>query len=163
MLRRCSRALACPASVPHPDSLLGHLVPPPRVDPQNPTSLEFRSDGWKHAMCRLYRVVLKSHEMFLEHDAQREFGDKFVKAEFRRHALANAKYASIFYRGWYDYVATLERGVTSRALTPDEQAMLSDEQKERLADLRHHVVQQKLQDNELDVAEVAGTPRSTAA
>ena len=90
----------------------------------------------------LYRTILKLHAVKLAPE-QRELGDKFVKAEFRRHMTANEKYSSIFYAAWCDYVAQLERGVLSRDLTNEERALLNPEQKKTLRELRSHVVRAK--------------------
>lgn len=94
-------------------------------------------------MCRLYRQILKLHQVFLENETQREFGDRFVKSEFRRHRVANEKYAMIFYKGWVDYGVQLERGVTSREMTETEKHLLSDEQKEKLRQLRQHALEMR--------------------
>jgi hypothetical protein len=107
----------------------------------------FRSEEWRHAMLTLYRVILKLHAVRLE-PVQRTFGDKFVKNEFRRHAMANEKYARIFYASWVDYIVQLERGATSRSLTRDEESMLSAEQKGKLAEIRSYVVQQRQTDGD---------------
>lgn len=93
-------------------------------------------------MLALYRTILKLHVIKLA-PVQREFGDKFVRSEFHRHLIANEKYARLFYASWYDYVAQLDRGVTSRNLTKDEAALLSDDQKGKLTEIRRYVVQQK--------------------
>ncbi|CUG92415.1 unnamed protein product [Bodo saltans] len=107
----------------------------------------FRSEEWRQSMLTLYRVILKLHAVRLE-PVQRTFGDKFVKNEFRRHAMANEKYARIFYSSWVDYIVQLERGATSRSLTRDEESMLSAEQKGKLAEIRSYVVQQRQTDGD---------------
>ena len=53
---------------------------------------EFRSTPWKHTMCGLYRHILKLHHAKLK-PVQKELGDRFVQAEFKRHAVANEKYS----------------------------------------------------------------------
>ena len=142
MLRCSTSLLKCSTSS---TGLVAALLHPSALG-----SLEFRSEEWSHAMLNLYRQVLKSHQIFLDNDTQRDLGDRFVKAEFRRHAGANVKYSTIFYKGWCDYVAQLEGGVTQRDLTPQEAEMLNDEQRGRLVDLRRHVVEIKQQNGEFD-------------
>ena len=140
MLRRSTSLLACSTSSTGLVAALAH--------PATLNAMDFRSDEWAHAMLNLYRQVLKSHQIYLANEQQRELGDKFVKAEFHRHKGANVKYASIFYKGWADYVAQLEGGVTQRDLTKEEAEMLNDEQKGRLTDLRRHVVEIKSQNGD---------------
>jgi hypothetical protein len=149
-------AAAAPTGVAGSAALVRTLKAPAAFDQDRDGALEFRSPAWKREMCHLYRVVLKAHEIFLEHEAQREFGDKFVKAEFHRHAMANAKYASIFYKGWFEYVVQLELGNTHRALTPQETALLSAEQKERLTALRQHVLERRMEDGTANFTELGG-------
>ena len=99
-------------------------------------------------MCSLYRTILKVHAVRLQF-TQRQLGDRFVRAEFHRHALTNEKYAAIFYKSWYSYIAQLEMGVLSREMTQDELALLSPEQKERMAALRAEVAKMKIENGEL--------------
>jgi hypothetical protein len=140
--------------------LVKSLKPPFLFDQDRAGSLPYRSTSWKREMVHLYRTVLKAHEIYLENEAQREFGDKFVKAEFRRHAMANAKYAAIFYKGWFEYVVQLELGQTSRPLTKDELSLLSEEQKERLASLRAHVIERRMEDGSVNFTELEASPGS---
>lgn len=135
----------CPASQMTTSPVLRSLRHPSLVGSE---VCAFRTVEWKSAMTALYRVILKMHAVALPSPAQRTFGDKFVKSEFRRHAMANEKYARIFYASWFDYVAQLDRGVTSRPLTASEQAMLSPEQKEKLAEIRSYVVQKRQTDGD---------------
>ena len=111
------------------------------------SSVAFRSEEWRRAMCTLYRVILKLHAIRLQ-PAQRDLGDKFVRAEFQRHRMANEKYATLFYSSWYGYVAQLESGVTSREMTAEERSMLSDDQKGKLAELRSYVIQKRQTDGD---------------
>jgi hypothetical protein len=157
--RRWAGCGAAAASQQSNAGLVASLKPPHIFDQDRSGAVEFRCDEWKAHMIHLYRVVLKSHEIYLEHEAQREFGDKFVKAEFRRHAMANAKYAAIFYKGWFEYVVQLELGQTSRALTAEETALLSEEQKERLQALRGHVLERRMEDGTAGLLEVEGHKR----
>lgn len=134
----------CGAQVMSTSPVLKLLVPPNAV---GASSCAFRSEEWRRAMTTIYRVILKLHAIRLE-PIQREFGDKFVRAEFRRHAIANEKYAKIFYTSWYDYVVQLERGVTGRSLTKAERELLTDEQKKTLGEIRSYVVQQRQVDGD---------------
>jgi hypothetical protein len=136
MFRRSTARLQCTATAS--TGLVASLLHPALVE-----RLEFRSPEWQRCMLHLYRQVLKSHQIFLENDMQRDLGDRFVKAEFRRHKGTNVKYACIFYKGWADYVAQLEGGKIGRDLTDKEQKLLNDEQRNRLGDLRKHVVDLK--------------------
>lgn len=96
----------------------------------------FGAEGWKKAMLRLYRTVLRCHAVFLPHDAQRRFGDQFVRSEFRSHRTANEHRCVLFYQSWADYCVQLAAGVTQRDLSPSEWEMLSPEQKEKLLEVR---------------------------
>ena len=95
-------------------------------------------------MCTLYRTILKFHAVCLPH-AQRQLGDRFVRAEFHRHVSTNEKYATIFYQSWVDYVVQLEGGVTSREMTPAEKALLTPDQKEKMDALRTEVARMKIE------------------
>ncbi|RNF13317.1 uncharacterized protein Tco025E_06347 [Trypanosoma conorhini] len=116
----------------------------------HPTQLEtvtFRGEPWRRAMCQLYRVIFKLHQSRLL-PMQREFGDRFVQVEFQRHMDASEKHARIFYQSWYGYVAQLEAGQTSRELTEEELRQLTPEQKEKLRELRGHVMQVRQTDSD---------------
>ena len=108
----------------------------------------FRSETWRRSMIDLYRVILKLHAIKLL-PAQKELGDRFVRAEFQRHKMANEKFSKLFYEGWLGYVLQLERGITSKEMSPEETKLLNDEQKQRLVDLRRHVIQMKKDRGEL--------------
>lgn len=86
-------------------------------------------------MLSLYRMILKLHAVQLQ-PLQRTLGDKFVRAEFRSHLRVNEKYAQLFYQSWYSYCAQIERGVTQRDLSREEEEMLSMAQREKLTRLR---------------------------
>ncbi|CCW66809.1 unnamed protein product [Phytomonas sp. Hart1] len=73
---------------------------------------------------------------YLLNDAQREFGNRFVYDEFHRHTDADHVAASIFYRSWYDYVLQLFSGVTTREMSEDEKRWLTEEQREKLEQLK---------------------------
>ena len=133
------------------------LKPPHLFDQQRAGCIPFRCEAWKREMLHLYRTVLKAHDVYLEHEAQREFGGKFVKAEFHRHASTNAKYAAIFYKSWFEYVIQLEVGQTSRSLTHQELGLLNEEQKDRLNALRAHVIERRMEDGTLNTSELAAT------
>ncbi|EAN79369.1 hypothetical protein, conserved [Trypanosoma brucei brucei TREU927] len=110
--------------------------------PMELSSVEYRSEGWTHAICRLYRTLYKLHAKQL-HPIQREFGDRFVQTEFQRHIDASEKHARIFYQSWYSYAVQLLVGQTSRDMTAEEQQQLTPEQKETMRRLRSHVLQAK--------------------
>eukprot|EP00331_Platyophrya_macrostoma_P004279 CAMPEP_0176424368 /NCGR_PEP_ID=MMETSP0127-20121128/10801_1 /TAXON_ID=938130 /ORGANISM="Platyophrya macrostoma, Strain WH" /LENGTH=144 /DNA_ID=CAMNT_0017805423 /DNA_START=90 /DNA_END=524 /DNA_ORIENTATION=+ len=133
------RFYSCAAEQAAKSAVLQSLVHPTQL---GSSECEFLSEAWKRSMLTLYRTILKLHVMKLQ-PVQREFGDKFVRAEFHRHITANEKYARLFYASWFDYVAQLDRGVTSRNLTKEEAALLSTDQKGKLTDIRRYVVQQK--------------------
>jgi hypothetical protein len=124
-------------------AVLGQLAHPKALG-----GMVFRSAEWKRCMCGLYRTILKLHAVRLSY-TQRQLGDRFVRAEFHRHALTNEKYATIFYGSWYGYVAQLESGVVSREMTREEVSMLNAEQKERMAALRAEVTKLKIDSGEL--------------
>ena len=99
-------------------------------------------------MLDLFRVIMKLHAIKLL-PAQKELGDRFVRTEFQRHKMANEKFSKLFYQGWLEYVVQLERGITSKEMSADETKLLNDEQKQRLVDLRRHVIQMKKDRGEL--------------
>jgi hypothetical protein len=109
------------------------LLPPASLG-----ALMFKSPPWKCAMTRLYRRVLVLHQCVLNED-QRNLGDKFVKMEFRRHAEATEHFAVGFYESWFNYCAQLEAGVTSRHLTSEELALMDEDQKTQLTQMRQEV------------------------
>lgn len=137
-----STSSSCGAGASSP--VMQMLLHPTRL---SSSSVAFRSEEWRRAMCTLYRVILKLHAIRLQ-PAQRDLGDKFVRAEFQRHRMANEKYATLFYSSWYGYVAQLESGVTSREMTAEERSMLSDDQKGKLAELRSYVIQKRQTDGD---------------
>nr|CCC95005.1 conserved hypothetical protein [Trypanosoma congolense IL3000] len=111
----------------------------------HPTELSstlFRSEEWRGAMCHMYRTLYKLHVTKLQ-PVQREFGNRFIQAEFQRHIDAPEKHARIFYESWYSYAMQLSAGQTSRDMTAEEQRLLTEEQKETLRKLRSHAVQMK--------------------
>lgn len=136
MQRRC---YSCAAEQASKSPVMKSLLHPSNL---GSADCEFLSESWKRSMLNLYRTILKLHAMKLQ-PVQREFGDKFVRSEFHRHITANEKYARLFYVSWYDYIAQLDRGVTSRNMSKEEAAMLSDDQKGKLTEIRRYVVQQK--------------------
>lgn len=71
---------------------------------------------------------------------QREFGNRFVQAEFRRHIDADATYSKLFFQSWYDYILQLSAGITARDLVEKEKRLLTDEQKSKLNELRSAVM-----------------------
>ena len=109
--------------------------------------INFGSDSWRVAMCRMYRALRCLHRDHIRNDTQREFGDRFVAAEFRRGAKLGERQAVIFYRGWLDYGVKIERGAASegRPLTPDEEGLLNEEQRENLTTFRRRVFEARSQ------------------
>lgn len=83
----------------------------------------------------LYRSILRAHQSQLPEE-HRALGDAYVKAEFRLHREAEPQFAAQFDRQWRDYLGQLLRpsadGAPGRAMTEDEVAALSDEQKVQL-------------------------------
>ncbi|EPY28408.1 hypothetical protein STCU_05146 [Strigomonas culicis] len=67
---------------------------------------------------------------------QREFGNRFVKEGFIYHLEADRQTALTFYEGWYGYVLQIASGVTARDMTEAEEQHLSDEQREKMKELR---------------------------
>ena len=143
-------------------------LPHPRrmVDLKAENAISFRSASWSQAMLRLYRRLYKVHGQFLSVE-QRMLGDRFVRTEFRRHVQVSPRDAGLFYKGWCDYLRQLEAGAalqqrrglglsgsaraagaTGRDMTPDELAMLSDEQRERLVNLRRHALELRLENGD---------------
>lgn len=120
-------------------SIASILTPPFKLGNEE---VPFRSDAWKRSMLDMYRVIMKLHAIKLL-PAQKELGDRFVRAEFQRHKMANEKFSKLFYQGWLEYVVQLERGITSKEMSASETKLLNDEQKQRLVDLRRHVIQMK--------------------
>ena len=134
------------------------------VDLKAEDAIAFRSPNWSQAMLRLYRRLFKVHGQYLSVE-QRMLGDRFVRAEFRRHVQVSPRDAGLFYKGWCDYLRQLEAGAalqrrrglglsgstaratgaTGRDMTPEELAMLSDEQRERLVNLRRHALELRLE------------------
>ena len=115
----------------------------PLLNPMTLNTIEFRSDSWKTAMTHLYRVILVHHRLHLA-PLQREFGDKFVQTEFRRHRSSNEKFSKLFYLSWCDYVRQLQMGVTSKNLTRQERSLLNEEQTRTLGQIRSTATQVKM-------------------
>jgi hypothetical protein len=133
---KCGRSASSIVSVlPAPD-LLGRTP-----------EYAFRSEGWRLAMCRLYRIILKLHQKQLQ-PIQREFGDRFVQTEFHRHATANERYGIGFYSSWLNYCYELERGVTDRPLSRKEKQLLTPEQQEKMTQIQAEVVKMRVESGE---------------
>lgn len=94
-------------------------------------------------MCTLYRTILKLHAVKLA-ATQRQFGDRFVREQFRQHVLATERFSIVFYRSWYSYAAQLESGVTSRQMSAEEMDLLNEDQKSRLQELRGRAMKLKV-------------------
>eukprot|EP00758_Cryptobia_borreli_P010228 Tbor_TRINITY_DN5552_c0_g4::TRINITY_DN5552_c0_g4_i1::g.13178::m.13178 len=132
----------CLSPVSHPVTF--SLVRPDALGSVGPDGrgIEFRSDEWRRAMLCIYRVIRKLHAVKLL-PVQQELGDKFLRAEFQRHKMTNEKFAKLFYMSWWQYAAQLEAGITNKEMSDEEKALLNDDQRSRMTDLRRHVVEIK--------------------
>lgn len=101
---------------------------------------EYLSDGWKQSVIHLYRVIFKVHTKFL-HPLQREFGDGFVRSQFNLHRHLDERQALTFYKSWVDYVAQIESGVVGRDMSAEEEALLTDEQRAKMGEIRKETIE----------------------
>eukprot|EP00756_Hemistasia_phaeocysticola_P063945 Hpha_TRINITY_DN7410_c0_g1::TRINITY_DN7410_c0_g1_i1::g.95895::m.95895 len=94
------------------------------------------------AALTLYRRILKAHGSGVLSPAQRSLGDKYVKTEWRRHMRVSPEVASAFYAEWFHYLEHLsnhrgaQSGGVGRHLTDEETALLSEDQRKKLAEIR---------------------------
>lgn len=111
---------------------LGTLRPLARLKRTKAVPLEYPT-------LALYRDILRAHQRYLPPDA-RELGDAYVRHEFTEHRNASADFMLQFERQWRDYLTTIRSSDTEepigRAMTADEVAALSDEQKVQLRECR---------------------------
>ena len=70
----------------------------------------------------------------------RKLGDDYVKNEFRLHKTAKPEHAQQFFSAWEGYLGTIQRagkdGRLGRDINDTAKTVLSEEQKQKLADLK---------------------------
>ncbi len=94
----------------------------------------------------LYRTILKQHRRALPAE-MRKLGDAYASEEWHRHKAASAEHLQPFFREWVRYLEVLsaapahdseavESAPLGAALTEEELAAMSAEQRQQLAKLK---------------------------
>lgn len=84
---------------------------------------------------RLYRALLREHKNRLP-PQMRKLGNDYVKNEFKLHASAKEEHLTPFFKEWDAYLETLRRRSGNFGSDMDNIENLSDEQRQKLNELR---------------------------